>query len=71
MNAEYVYAWEFRVRAETAATFEKLYGPQGDWVRLFRRAEGYVETLLLRDRADALRYVTIDRWRSQAAMMVS
>jgi len=63
----YVYLWEYRVAPERAAAFERVYGPDGDWVRLFQQAAGHLDTLLLRDHADPQRYVTVDRWRSQAA----
>ncbi len=59
--------WEYEVRAEHAAAFEELYGAEGDWARLFRRAEGYVETRLYRDTARPTLYLTIDRWLSRAA----
>ena len=59
--------WEYEVRAEHVAAFEALYGADGDWARLFRRAEGYVETRLYRDTARPMLYLTIDRWRSRAA----
>ncbi len=39
----------------------------GSWVRLFRQAPGYLETLLLRDSSDRGRFVTVDRWESEAA----
>lgn len=58
--------WEFRVRPEAVAEFERHYGPQGSWAQLFRQAPGYLETLLLRDAEEPLRYLTIDRWRSAA-----
>lgn len=48
------------------AEFERHYGPAGTWARLFARSEGFIETVLLRDADDSLRYVTIDRWRSAA-----
>lgn len=70
MNADpgrpYAYGWEFEVRPGLESEFERHYGPDGSWARLFRLAPGYVETLLLRDRAQPNRYVTIDRWRSAA-----
>jgi heme-degrading monooxygenase HmoA len=47
-----------------AETFERIYGPDGEWAALFRRSAGYVETLLLKDHAQANRYLTIDRWKS-------
>lgn len=59
--------WEFEVAAEQAAEFERQYGPNGAWARLFRRATGYVETTLLRDEARPGRYVTIDWWESAEA----
>jgi len=62
---EYVDAWEFDVRPEKASDFERAYGAEGDWTTLFRRAEGYVGSLLLRDRSVAHRYLTVDRWRSE------
>jgi heme-degrading monooxygenase HmoA len=59
--------WEYEVRPEKIAAFEALYGPEGDWARLFSRADGYVETRLLRDTARPMLYLTIDRWLSRAA----
>ena len=60
----YAYVWEYRVSAEMRAAFEAAYGPDGEWVQLFRRGRGYVGTELLRDRADATRYLTIGHWES-------
>ena len=60
----YVYVWEFRVAPGREADFVAAYGPSGAWAALFRRADGYVETLLLQDRAVPGRFVTVDRWRS-------
>ena len=62
--AQYLVLWEFQVHAEQLAEFERHYGPQGSWATLFRQAPGYVETHLLKDRSQKLRYVTIDRWES-------
>ena len=58
--------WSFDVRPERVAEFERAYGPEGDWVRLFRRHQGYRGTELLNDAARPGRYLTIDRWRSRA-----
>ena len=60
----YVVAWRFRVAASSVAKFEQHYGPKGTWSMLFRKSEGYLGTLLLKDEDDPLHYVTIDRWRS-------
>jgi len=52
-----------RIVAPSAqAQFELEYGPYGSWVTLFRSSPGHIETLLLHDHADPLRYVTVDRW---------
>lgn len=63
----YVHIWEFVVAREHVRDFERAYGPDGEWVQLFRRAPGYVRTELLRDPVNPLRYVTIDAWDSKAA----
>ena len=65
--ARYTYAWEFIVKPEHVAEFRRQYGPDGSWVALFRQAPGYLDTLLLRDRARPERFVTIDRWQSADA----
>jgi hypothetical protein len=39
--AGYATVWEFRVRADRRAEFERHYGPDGSWVALFRRGDGY------------------------------
>ena len=62
--AGYAHIWEFEVEPASIDEFERHYGPQGSWASLFRRSPGYVETLLLRDEKDPLRYRTVDRWRS-------
>jgi len=63
----YVYIWEFFVRPGKEAEFVRHYGPDGTWVALFRRAPGYLETILLRNRENPSRFVTIDRWKSADA----
>ena len=63
----YIYIWEFLVRPGREAEFELHYGPTGSWVQLFRTASGYLDTVLLRDVNQARRYLTIDRWESEAA----
>ena len=55
--------WEFRVRNEKREEFERHYGPQGSWAKLFAQAKGYRGTKLLRDRVSG-RYLTIDEWES-------
>jgi heme-degrading monooxygenase HmoA len=62
----YLMIWEFRVSAESCEGFERLYGPEGGWARLFRTGSGYLGTELVRDQDDPERYLTLDRWISRA-----
>lgn len=70
MTGRYAYIWEYRVPARNDAEFRRHYAPDGSWVQLFRRADGWLETLLLEDRSVAGRYVTVDRWESYEAFAV-
>ena len=58
----YAHVWEFIVQAAQQPDFERHYGPDGSWVRLFRQADGYIGTQLWQDRSNPLRYLTVDRW---------
>ncbi len=66
-QAAYVVAWRFDVNPGSEAAFELVYGPEGDWVKLFRRSPGYIKTDLLRDGDVPRRYVTLDYWKSRQA----
>ena len=61
----YVIVWKYDVGETTRADFEREYGPNGVWVKLFARVAGYLGTELLRGAAGV--YLTIDRWESRAA----
>jgi uncharacterized glyoxalase superfamily protein PhnB/quinol monooxygenase YgiN len=61
------YVWEYEVPLESEPAFLAHYAPGGTWVRLFRRASGYLGTQLYRDRWRAGRYLTVDHWLDQAA----
>lgn len=54
--------WEFHVKPDRRREFETHYASDGTWVALFRRGEGYRETILLRDPEAPHRYVTVDIW---------
>lgn len=69
VQAEFVVIWEFRVRSGKRRDFERIYGPDGDWVSLFRRGKGYIRTDLIRDLGTPRRYLTIDCWCSRAAYL--
>lgn len=59
--------WEFEVKSGSEALFERAYGREGEWVRLFRRDPRYRGTRLLRDVRRERVYVTIDEWESREA----
>ena len=56
--------WRFEVLEAHRAEFEAVYGPTGDWARLFARSGGFRGTELLR--AEDGSYVTLDVWRAKA-----
>lgn len=63
----YVKMWEFTAKPEARAEFENFYGPDGEWVQLFRRSKGFLRTEFFRDRNTENRYVTLDYFTSKAA----
>jgi heme-degrading monooxygenase HmoA len=67
MESAFSYIWEFEVTAAMETEFLRSYGPEGEWVALFRQHPGYLDTRLLRDAKRPGRYLTVDRWRSEAS----
>jgi heme-degrading monooxygenase HmoA len=59
--------WEYEVKPGSEKDYEKVYGPEGDWARLFRRDRRYRGTRLLRDMERERVYVTLDYWESREA----
>ena len=59
--------WEFYVKPGREAEFEWHYGPEGTWVKLFRKAKEFVRTDLLRDPEIHGRYLTVDCWSDLGA----
>jgi quinol monooxygenase YgiN len=63
----YRIVWQFDAEPDRVAEFEREYGVEGVWARLFRAGEGYLGTELFRSIDDPARFVTVDRWSSRAA----
>lgn len=61
----FIVAWAFLVKPETRRDFERVYGPSGEWVRLFRSGDGYIKTELHHDPDNSGRYITLDFWRTR------
>jgi len=66
-NSDFVVVWEFWVRSGAEGEFERAYGPDGAWVRLFSGDPAYGGTKLVRDAGEPRRYLTLDYWASAAA----
>jgi heme-degrading monooxygenase HmoA len=63
----FVTLWEFEVKRGSEELFERTYGPEGEWARLFQPDGRYRGTRLLRDVGATRVYVTMDSWESRAA----
>jgi heme-degrading monooxygenase HmoA len=66
-KSHFIYTWEFTAAPGKAAEFRHIYGAEGAWVKLFRRADGYLRSELLQDKADPQRFITVDHWESEEA----
>lgn len=56
--------WQFKVLPSCQSDFEKSYGPDGEWVKLFRNHSGYLFSKLYQDIKEKNLYLTFDYWRS-------
>jgi heme-degrading monooxygenase HmoA len=63
----HIVLWEFVVPSARLDRFIAVYGPAGDWARLFRRAPGYLGTELLQSSEYPGLFLTVDRWESAAS----
>jgi len=63
----HIIIWEFHVKAEKRSEFEKIYSSSGAWTELFKTDAEYIGTEFLQDTDQAIRYLTIDRWKSKEA----
>lgn len=68
-DCSFVAVWEFQVSIQNQKSFERIYGPHGDWARLFKKAAGYIRTELHRDLNAQGRYLTLDLWRDKTAYL--
>jgi heme-degrading monooxygenase HmoA len=61
----FLILWEFEVKPGCEEQFEKVYGPEGEWAKLFRTDSQYRETRLVRDSFRDASYLTLDFWESR------
>ncbi|HXM09687.1 MAG TPA: antibiotic biosynthesis monooxygenase [Terriglobales bacterium] len=60
----HIIIWEFAVKEKHIREFISAYRSNGDWATLFRRAQGYLGTELLRSSRESNIFLTVDRWES-------
>jgi len=63
----YTVVWRFQAKPGREGDFEQAYGPNGDWVTLFRTDPQFIGTELLRDLDRPGYYISVDRWDSREA----
>jgi heme-degrading monooxygenase HmoA len=63
----HLIVWQFHIDGAKRELFERGYGPEGDWARLFGRSRDYLGTELARDEKNPERYLTFDFWKSEQA----
>jgi heme-degrading monooxygenase HmoA len=61
----FVILWEYEVKPGCEERFESVYGPLGQWARLFQADPCFRETRLLRDVSRPRFYFTLDYWDSE------
>ena len=63
----FVALWEFEVKSGCEEMFEKVYGADGAWAKLFARDAAYRGTRLVRDVERERVYLTLDFWETREA----
>jgi heme-degrading monooxygenase HmoA len=66
-DVRHLILWHYEVRPGCEDRFLKIYGPTGDWARLFSSSSMYYGTFLQQDAKHPNRYCTFDLWASPAA----
>ncbi len=63
----FVALWEFEVKPGCEEKFEKVYGADGAWARLFAQDASYRGTRLVKDVKRERVYLTLDFWETREA----
>jgi heme-degrading monooxygenase HmoA len=64
-----IRVWEYDVPQGSREEFERVYGADGDWARLFSSSNGYAGTELFGSLSVPGRYITVDRFTDQATWL--
>ena len=62
-----VRVWRYDVPPDVREEFEREYGPDGSWARLFAASPGFVATSLYVDVGSPTSYLTVDRFANDEA----
>ena len=62
-----IRVWEYDVPETAVEDFERVYGADGAWARLFACSDGFEETELFASLSKPGRYLTVDRFRDEAS----
>jgi hypothetical protein len=62
-----VRVWRYDVPADVREEFEREYGPDGSWARLFAASPGFVATNLYVDVGSSTSYLTVDQFADHEA----
>lgn len=63
----FVRVWQYEVVEGREAEFERVYGADGGWARVFALSDGYLGTELFRSISRPRGYLTVDRFTSPEA----
>lgn len=63
----FVALWEFEVKLGYEEKFEKVYGVEGAWAKLFLQDSMYIGARLVKDVARERVYLTLDFWETREA----
>ena len=63
----HIIIWEYTVKPEREEEFVKLYNSKGDWDRLFKKSNDYINTIFLKQVDTPFQYTTIDKWKTKEA----
>ena len=66
-DSRWTILWVFHVKPANEDAFRRIYGPGGNWTRLFAKDPNYIGTELPRRATNTRCYLTVDRWASRAA----
>jgi len=67
MKTEFVYIWKYIVKPENIYEFLTVYDTKGEWVRLFKKSNDYIQTKLFIDTNNPSSFMTIDYWKNKEA----